>query len=441
MTMICAASAPPAWGQGAGPAGEGLVILPYRSPGVPGVRAAGRLPPSGVLVAAQGAIEEGVRTAPGGPFNGCGAPEMAVRLARVAYSPNADADRKVASEKLMEAYDAWFALEVPRARRLVEEASGALERTPQTPKDLALLSDLRLLAGMIELSTDAAASRRHFDSVVRLTPGRKLDPRTFPPHVAAALAQAEDRLRQTPVAQLNVETTPVGVALAIDGVDVGRTPQSLDRIAAGEHFYRLEREGLQPKYGRIELEAGDNPPLRQFLPVATASELAAPVRAAIAENRSRSKAGGALAKLFAAERVLVASIAADGPRRYFVEMWWADAQGNASAPVAQSLPAEPAELARGLLAMTHAALAAAPADPATPVTVDAEALAGDIGMLAAGRADLVLSAPPPVWYRRKTVWAATAGVIGLSAFAFVAREAAKPGKVDYNVTLPEGSGE
>lgn len=439
--MICVVHAAPAWGQGTGPAGDGVVILPYRSPGVPGVRGAGRLPPSGVLVAAQGAIEEGVRTAPGGPFDAFDAAETAVRLARIAYSPNADADRKVAREKLMEAYDAWFALEVPRARRLVEEASGALERTPQTPQDLALLSDLRLLAGMIELSTDAAASRRHFDSVVRLTPGRKLDPRTFPPHVATALAQAEDRLRQTPVAQLNVETTPDGVALAIDGVDIGRTPRSLDRIAAGEHFYRLEREGLQPKYGRIELEAGDNPPLRQFLPVATADELAAPVRAAVAENRTRPQAGAALATLFGAERVLVASIAADGPRRYSVEMWWADAKGDASTPVARSISAEPAELARGLIALTHAALTAAPGDRATPVTVDAAALAGDVGMLAAGRADLVLKPPPTIWYRRKTAWAAAAGVIALGAFAFVAREAAKPGKVDYNVTLPENSAE
>lgn len=380
-----------------------------------------------------GAMQEGIRVSAQG--TAIDADEFAIRLARAAYSPEAPADRAIAREKLEAAYEAYFGLDLARAQRLLREASGALERTPQTPDDLALLSDLRLLEGIIALGSDPAAAREKFEVVARLTPGRTLDPRRFPPHVANALREAEERLRQTPVAQLNVEGTPGEVWFSLDGVVRGRTPLSLDRIAAGEHYYRLERAGLQPKYGRIELQEGTVEVLRQFLPVVTVAELEAPVEAMLAATDDRGSAGAGLARMLAADRVVLASIAMDGARHYQVEMWWAAPDGTACEPLWRTVPGEPSEFSSRIAAMAREVVARDAVAPVGGLRPNPQEVARDLALVGARRAARELTPPPPAWWRRKDVLIGTGAVLFLGSAGFFLREAAKPGKVDYKVDI------
>lgn len=414
-----------------------MVALPYRS--VPaGAKGTVRPAPAAVLTAAQAAIEEGVREAGGNPVSG---EDSAIRLARVAYSPDAAADRRSAREKLDAANDAYFGFDLPTARRELEEASNAAARTPQSPEDLQLLSDLLLLKGMIALSSDAAAARDDFDLVVRLTPDKKLDARRYPPHVISAFAAALDRRRNTPVAQVNFESDPPDAIVAIDGELRGRTPLSLDRIEAGQHFYRIEKEGEQPLYGPLRLDPGENPAVWKKLEKADPSALTAPIVSIVTKSADRGQAGPALAALYGADRVVVAAIEPDGPRRYVVEMWWSEPGGATSAPAVKVLPAEPAELTKGLVALTVAVMGApafaAPAGgpPAAVRPLDGPALAGDLGLLATGGAGGKLDPPPKAIYQR---WEFRAGLGAAAVFSFLAfagYENSLPGRVNYDVAV------
>lgn len=401
--------------------------MPYRidAPGDPG----SGLPPEAVVSVAAGAIEEGIRQA---SMAAVSADETSVRLARVAYSPDAGELRSLARAKLDAAYASYFNLDLAAAGADLDEAANALARATQTPDDLALLSDLKLLSGMIKLAKKPEDAARDFDTVVRLTPGRKLDPLKFPPHAVSALADAEERFRLTPVTQVNVETTPPDVRVAIDGIVRGRTPLSLDRIAVGEHFYRLEKPGYAPQFGRVVLSGGTIETVRVHLEVATAAELGAPIAAL--EKSELPKRRAELVRLMDAERIVLAKIHRAGPRDFGVTLWWVTAT-EAGAPVTAKLSAEPSVFAKKLAETTKLALAAAAI--ATPETFDAAGLARDQGLAAAGRASGPLEAPPPIWYRRWQTYAVAAGVVVVTGLGFIARENAKPGEVDYKVTVVE----
>ena len=82
-------------------------------------------------------------------------------------------------------------------------------------------------------------------------------------------------------------------------------------------------------------------------------------------------------------------------------------------------------------------LLAAPAATSEPEPglIEGEALARDVSLLAAGRAFGRLDPPPPPWYRRRLVQGGALGTVLLTAMAFAIREGAKPGTVDYDVTI------
>jgi len=403
------------------------VALPYRvdAPADPGAG----MPSEAVVAAAGGAIEEGIRLH---GLEAVSADEVSLRLARVAFSPDAIELREIARAKLDAAYQSYFNLDLTSAAADLDEAANALARASQMPEDLALLSDLKLLAGMIALASKPDAAARDFDTVVRLTPGRKLDVLKFPPHVIAALVDAEERFRLTPVTQVNVETTPVDVRVAIDGLVRGRTPLSLGRIATGEHYYRLEKAGFAPQFGRVVLSGGTLETIRVHLDVAAAADLGKPV-AALAKVES-GKTSAELVRVFNADKIVLAKVSRAGARKFRVTTWWITATESGGAVTAE-VSAEPALFVKGLVAKTREALSS----PATssPESFDVDALARDQGLAAAGRAGGPLDPPPPPWYRRWQLYAGAAGAAILGGLVLIARDQAQPGSVDYNVTVQD----
>lgn len=419
-----------------------MAAFPFRR-GAPGAVAVASPAPEPILPVMQAAMEEGVREALRAKTLSTSltvveSEQASVRLSRVAYAPEAARIREVARTKIAEAYDAYFTLDLPRARRALADASGALERSPQMPEDLALLSDVSLLTGIIALNSDPRNANDAFDLVLRLTPDRTLDPNRFPPYAVSALKAAKERFDLLPTTQVNVETDPADAWIALDGASRGRTPLTLDRLPTGAHFYRVEKAQLKPLFGRIEFHAGVVEPLSLHLEPVRETDLEAPIAAA--ENAAPAAPGVALARLLSLDRVFLGGVALDGPRRYSVTVWWADASGKNSWPLTRSVSAEPSEFAREVVAMVREVAALSPSDSREPL-VDGNALARDVSRLAAGSIKGTLAPPPPEWYRRRGVIAGAAGGVFLTLLITVIAVSAQPGKVNVDMTVPTGSGQ
>lgn len=421
----------------AGDAVGGIVPLVFRG-GVPGAVHVSGDAPKEVLPLVQASMEEGIREALAAKaldssMRLVDGDDMSVRLARVAYAPGAEKLRDLARRKIASAYDDYFSLDLDAARHALDDATGALERSPQTPDDLAILSDIKLLDGIIALNTDPRDADEAFDLVLRLTPDRTLDPQKFPPYAVAALHRAKERFDLLPTTQVNVETDPPDALTSIDGTFRGRTPLTLDRIPTGEHFYRVEKAQMKPIFGRLEFRGGVVEPLSLHLEAARAGDLAAAVADAVAQTPSAP--GAVLSRLFVAERVVIAEVAPDGPRHFAVSMWWARPDGRNSYPLRRSISAEPWDLSRSIVKLTREAVAALPSDSGEP-PVDGNALARDLGLLGAGAVTGQLKPPPPAWYQRKTVIGGAVGGLFLGLLLVGGYYASQPGKVNYDSTVP-----
>ena len=75
-------------------------------------------------------------------------------------------------------------------------------------------------------------------------------------------ARADTPSRATPATigrdsgGLVVESRPEGASVFVDGELVGKTPLSLDAVAAGEHAVRLERDGYRQWSSSPQVVAG-----------------------------------------------------------------------------------------------------------------------------------------------------------------------------------------
>lgn len=415
----------------------GVVVLPFRSapPGATGTTVGTAADP--VLPFLEAAMQKGAEAAirskvVGSALTLVDADEASVRLARATYDPEAAERRTRVRRRIDDAYDEYFALDLPGARRNLAEASGAMERSPQTAADLSILSDIKLLEGIIALSSDPKSADQDFDLLLRLDRTRTLDPKRFPPYAVSALAQAKERFDLLPTTQVNVESDPGDAWISIDGVTVGRTPRTLDRIPTGEHFYRLEKAGMKPLFGRIEFRGGLVEPLSVHLEPTRFFDLQQQIL--LGQRDHPGAPGAALAHLYSADRVVLATVAPDGPRKFALAMWWADDHGRCSWPIRRSISGEPVEFAREAALLTRDALASPAGESREPV-VDIDALSRDVALVAAGSITAPLKPPPRIWYRKNSVRWGVAGGVLLGLLTAVAISSAQPGQVDYNVTV------
>ena len=66
-------------------------------------------------------------------------------------------------------------------------------------------------------------------------------------------------------ARVNITTTPPGASVLLDGKQIGTTPLSGTRVAAGAHEVRLELAGHQAKQRKLQLKAGGSSSLELAL--------------------------------------------------------------------------------------------------------------------------------------------------------------------------------
>jgi hypothetical protein len=150
---------------------------------------------------------------------------------------------------------AYDALELERARQLLDEARTAADRSGAAELTQGELSDLFLYRGLVKIQAeDTTGAWDELVTALTVAPTRVLDPARFPPRVATELERVRTTLAERPRVKLEVKA-PAGCSVAIDGVTVGPGDAASPRLV-GPHWVRATCTDYAPWGTRIEL-AGD----------------------------------------------------------------------------------------------------------------------------------------------------------------------------------------
>ncbi|HVK86740.1 MAG TPA: hypothetical protein VM513_21620 [Kofleriaceae bacterium] len=147
---------------------------------------------------------------------------------------------------------AYDALELERAKQLLDEARTAADRSGAAELSQGELSDLFLYRGLVKIQAeDTTGAWDELVTAITVAPTRVLDPARFPPRVASELERVRATLAERPRAKLEV-TAPAGCTVSIDGVAVAAGDAATPRLH-GPHWVRVACSEYAPWGTRVEL--------------------------------------------------------------------------------------------------------------------------------------------------------------------------------------------
>lgn len=168
-------------------------------------------------------------------------------------------------------------VEYRNAVKLQRELVDALEKRLEQVGDVETLINAHLALANLYLGVnERMLARNSLDRVARLRPALEVDLRRYPPALAEALSEAKQRMQSEPRCEIQLETTPAGASVYVDGIPQGQTPttaqvgQGLHAIWIGVAGYAPVRRALQLAPGgrtRVEeklVESSDHALLRQL---------------------------------------------------------------------------------------------------------------------------------------------------------------------------------
>lgn len=175
---------------------------------------------------------------------------------------------------LASARQAYDELELKNAVRLLEQAVQLVEDNPAAAVDgadyreaLTLLGASRILLG------ESARGRSAFLHLLTIDGQARLDPAVFPPALVRSFEEAAATARRLGTGTLDLEPSPPGTEVWVDGTLRGTGPMRL-ALTEGKHLLRLHRRGCQPFGVRREVIAGAEEVIRQTMaPLPQASEV------------------------------------------------------------------------------------------------------------------------------------------------------------------------
>jgi PEGA domain len=173
-----------------------------------------------------------------------------------------------------------------------ETGVSAYERSAAKPLSLTSMSECLLEFGAVLVTRQS--KERALDAFKRariLNPSLAASPRHFNPEVVALFRRAVKELDQGGLNPLHVVSAPPGARVALDGVDMGRTPLTLSRVLTGKHWLSVELAGYERFVSQIQVGASHRDRQDIFLrplPVKCVEQPAlassAPVRVEAASN-------------------------------------------------------------------------------------------------------------------------------------------------------------
>jgi hypothetical protein len=228
------------------------------------------------------------------------------------------ADRAAAEARshLADAAAAMARFDHPRARRALARAEAVLLAQPPDPALTQLLAEVSFESGLVHLrEQNRGLALDAFRLVHRLLPARPpLDPARYPPEVVKAYDAA--RRPASGAARLEASSTFDGVALYLDGEQIGATPLAHE-IASGPHLLIATAPGYAARGTRLDAAPGDRIALDLDLVRLSLAERALAVRmtalAAPASDRAAFRqAAHGVAQIAGVDAVLVIAEGASG---------------------------------------------------------------------------------------------------------------------------------
>lgn len=137
------------------------------------------------------------------------------------------------------------------------QAISLFEQTGPLLDDLADLKiALAYLGAALTLRGSADEGLSTFAELLVLDPA--FSPQGFTPLITKLFERAISQSSQHATGKLEIYTTPPNAAVFVDGVYRGVSPITLDSIAVGKHFLRIEKHGYAPYGGPVEITTEQN---------------------------------------------------------------------------------------------------------------------------------------------------------------------------------------
>ena len=114
----------------------------------------------------------------------------------------------------------------------------------------------------LRLTGEDAGSKDAFRRAARADLANVVDGRRIDPRLGAGLDSARDEVRRGPDGALSVVTSPPGARVFLGGVYKGSTPLTIEHVAAGQNFVRLDRPGAIAVVRLVDVKDADDTPLR-----------------------------------------------------------------------------------------------------------------------------------------------------------------------------------
>lgn len=171
-----------------------------------------------------------------------------------------------ARERLDQGRQAYLDLELGTAidalRGAVEDFDGAAAAL-EDPQDLG--EALLYLGASQSFEGQNRDARRTFARLHVQMPHISPDPNLFNPDVVQTFERARPRDARNPSGRIVIESEPPGAIAYVDYVARGRTPITVDRLAAGLHVVRVTRPGATPFVQQVEIRRRGSEQIAAYL--------------------------------------------------------------------------------------------------------------------------------------------------------------------------------
>ncbi len=175
-----------------------------------------------------------------------------------------------AREKLELGRQQYLNLELAEA---IETLTGAVEDFDASAAALEDPSDLGealLFLGASQVFEGHNRAARHTFARLHIQmPYLEPDPNLFNPDIIEEYERAAPRDAQNPQGSITIESEPAGAIAYVDYVARGRTPLTIDSLAAGSHVVRVTRPGATPFVQEVTLRRRGSETVNAFLEDAT----------------------------------------------------------------------------------------------------------------------------------------------------------------------------
>lgn len=157
-------------------------------------------------------------------------------------------------------------LELRQAVGLLRGAVAELNRQLGFLDDLELFTDIHVYLGAaLELLGQKEEGREVFRRLLLVNPDAEFDPLVFPPALAAVFKQVRGQVARAGTGSWNVEASPGGAEVWVDGVYRGISPVRVLDLAEGGHLLQLLRRGHRRFGGVFDVVADSEELIRHEL--------------------------------------------------------------------------------------------------------------------------------------------------------------------------------